>query len=103
MGGKTIYLKMIAMLQILAQLGCFVPAKSAQFRLTDKILSRIGFGDRIEFDLSGFVLEVVLLLIFINLLCSWIYYFQMRETEYIFKNITPNSLVIIDELCRYIL
>lgn len=40
------------------QLGCFVPAKSAQFRLTDKILSRIGFGDRIEFNLSGFVLEV---------------------------------------------
>ncbi|XP_037047963.1 mutS protein homolog 4-like [Bradysia coprophila] len=81
MGGKTIYLKMIAMLQILAQLGCFVPARTAQFRLTDKILSRIGFGDRIECNLSGFVLE-------------------MRETEYIFKNITPNSLVIIDELCR---
>ncbi|KAJ6645464.1 MutS protein like 4 [Pseudolycoriella hygida] len=81
MGGKTIYLKMIAMLQILAQLGCFVPARKAQFRLTDKILSRIGFGDRTECNLSGFVLE-------------------MRETEYIFKNITPNSLVIIDELCR---
>lgn len=77
MGGKTIYLKMIALLQVLAQvravtlhlvdlfiispsfqLGCFVPAKKAQFRVTDKILSRIGFGDRIECNLSGFVLEV---------------------------------------------
>lgn len=40
------------------QLGCYVPARTAQFRLTDKILSRIGFGDRIECNLSGFVLEV---------------------------------------------
>lgn len=81
MGGKTIYIKTIALLQIIAQLGCFVPAKSAQFRLCDKIFSRIGFNDNIEQGASSFVVE-------------------MRDMEYIMKNITPNSLVIIDELCR---
>lgn len=81
MSGKTIYIKMIAVIQIMAQIGCFVPAKSAQLRMTDKIFSRIGFQDNIEASASSFTVE-------------------LREMEYIYSNITPNSLVIMDELCR---
>lgn len=81
MSGKTIYIKMIAILQIMAQIGCFVPAKSAKLRITDKIFSRIGFSDSIELGASTFTVE-------------------LREMEYIYSNLTPNSLVIMDELCR---
>lgn len=58
MGGKTVYIKMIAILQIMAQLGCFVPATSAEFRITDRIFTRIGFNDSIEEGASSFQLEV---------------------------------------------
>lgn len=81
MSGKTIYIKMIAVIQIMAQIGCFVPAESAKLRMTDKIFSRIGFQDNIEASASSFTVE-------------------LREMEYIYSNITPNSLVIMDELCR---
>lgn len=40
------------------QLGCYVPAKSAQFRITDRIFSRMGFNDSIEKNLSTFMMEV---------------------------------------------
>lgn len=72
---------MIPLIQIMAQIGCFVPAKSAMLRMTDKIFSRIGFQDSIEQSASSFSVE-------------------LREMEYIYSNLTPNSLVIIDELCR---
>lgn len=81
MGGKTIYIKMVAILQILAQIGCYVPALSAQFRITDRIFCRMGFGDSLEQNASSFITEI-------------------RELEYILKNVTPNSLVLIDEICR---
>lgn len=81
MSGKTVYIKTAATLQIMAQLGCYVPAASAQFRITDRIFSRMGTTDSIEMKASLFVTE-------------------MRTMEYILKNITPNSLVIIDELCQ---
>ena len=81
MSGKTIYIKMIAIVQIMAQIGCFVPAKDAKLRMTDKIFSRIGFQDNIEQSASSFMVE-------------------LREMEYIYSNLTPNSLVIMDELCR---
>lgn len=81
MSGKTVYLKMIALIQILSQIGSFVPCKSAKMRMTDKIFSRIGFHDCIEQSASSFTVE-------------------LREMEYIYSNLTPNSLVIIDELFR---
>lgn len=81
MSGKTIYLKTIALMQIMAQVGCYVPARSAQFRLCDKLFTRIGFNDSLGQNASSFVLEV-------------------REMNYILRNVTPNSMVIIDELCR---
>lgn len=58
MGGKSVYIKMIAIHQIMAQLGCFVPAKSASFRICDKLFSRVGFDDDIVHGLSSFTLEV---------------------------------------------
>lgn len=81
MAGKTVYIKMIATLQILAQMGCCVPARSAKFRVADKIMSRIGFDDSIEQNASSFTIE-------------------MREIEFILLNVTPFSLIIVDELCR---
>ena len=81
MSGKTIYIKMIAVIQIMAQIGCFVPGSNAILRITDKLFSRIGFEDNIEQGASSFTVE-------------------LREMEYIYTNLTPNSLVIMDELCR---
>jgi DNA mismatch repair protein MSH4 len=81
MSGKSIYIKMIAVIQIMAQIGCFVPAKSATMKMCDKIFSRLGFQDNIEQSASSFTVE-------------------LRDMEYIYSNLTPNSLLIIDELCR---
>lgn len=81
MGGKTVYIKMIAVLQVMAQIGCFVPAESAQFRICDKLFSRIGFEDSVDKGVSSFGMEV-------------------EQMSFILNNITPNSLVIIDELGR---
>ncbi|XP_070498674.1 mutS protein homolog 4-like isoform X2 [Chironomus tepperi] len=81
MSGKTVYIKMIAVIQIMAQIGSFLPAKTASIRLCDKIFSRLGFQDNIEQNASSFSVE-------------------LRDMDYIYNNITPNSLVIMDELCR---
>lgn len=79
MGGKSTYLRQIALLQIMAQIGSFVPAQYASFRIANQIFSRIGCDDDIESNSSTFTLE-------------------MMETSYILQNIADNSLVIIDEL-----
>uniref|UniRef100_H2YI01 DNA mismatch repair proteins mutS family domain-containing protein n=1 Tax=Ciona savignyi TaxID=51511 RepID=H2YI01_CIOSA len=81
MSGKSTYLKMIALLQIVAQIGCFVPAEFASFRIADQIFSRIGSDDDMETNSSTFVLE-------------------MKEINYILQNCRANSLIIIDELGR---
>ena len=56
--GKSTYLKQIALLQIMAQIGCYVPAEYASFRAADQIFSRIGSDDDIETNSSTFMLEV---------------------------------------------
>lgn len=81
MGGKTVYIKMIAVLQVMAQIGCFIPASEAQFRICDRLFSRIGFEDSIDKGISSFGMEV-------------------EQMSFILNNVTPNSLVIIDELGR---
>ncbi|KAJ9582302.1 hypothetical protein L9F63_003338, partial [Diploptera punctata] len=81
MSGKSVYIRQIALLQILAQIGCYVPAESATFRITDYIFSRLGYDDSIECNASTFVLE-------------------LKEFQYIKQMMTPTSLIIIDELCR---
>ncbi|XP_061716369.1 mutS protein homolog 4-like [Cydia pomonella] len=81
MGGKSIYIKQIAVLQIMAQLGCFLPATNAVLRICDRVFSRMGFNDSVEMNASTYVVE-------------------MKEIQHILKDLTPSSLVIIDELCR---
>jgi len=81
MSGKSTYLRQVALLQIMAQIGAFVPAQFASFRICDQIFSRIGSDDDMESNSSTFTLE-------------------MKETNYILQNITSNSLVIVDELGR---
>lgn len=81
MGGKTVYIKMIAVLQVMAQVGCFIPAADVQLRICDKLFSRIGFEDNIDKGISSFGMEV-------------------EQMSFILNNVTPNSLVIIDELGR---
>ncbi|KAL3187723.1 hypothetical protein MRX96_024749 [Rhipicephalus microplus] len=81
MSGKSTYLKQVAALQVMAQLGCYVPAKYASFRIADQIFARTGHRDDIETNCSTFLME-------------------MREINYILQNFTDSSLIIIDELGR---
>nr|CAB3264029.1 mutS protein homolog 4-like [Phallusia mammillata] len=81
MSGKTTYLKMIAQLQVMAQMGCFVPAEFASFRVASQIFSRVGSNDDMETNSSTFMVE-------------------MKEVNYIIQNVTDTSVVIIDELGR---
>lgn len=57
-GGKSMYLRQVALLQIMAQIGSFVPAQYASFRIADQIFSRIGSDDDMESNSSSFTLEV---------------------------------------------
>ncbi|CAI8056063.1 MutS protein homolog 4 [Geodia barretti] len=79
--GKTTYLKQVALLQIMAQVGSFVPAVYASFRVTSQIFSRVGSDDDISSNSSTFMLE-------------------MRELSYVLQNVSSNCLVIVDELGR---
>jgi len=57
--GKSTYLRQIALTQIMAQIGSFVPAEYASFRIADQIFSRIGTDDDIETNSSSFSVEVI--------------------------------------------
>lgn len=79
--GKTTYLRSIALLQIMAQIGCYVPAEYASFRIADALFSRTCNDDAEELQASTFMIE-------------------MREVAHILRNATDRSLIIIDELGR---
>ncbi|KAE9548385.1 hypothetical protein FO519_008399 [Halicephalobus sp. NKZ332] len=81
MAGKSTYMKQICLLQILAQLGCFVPAEFASFAPMERIFSRVGHNDDITRNLSAFALE-------------------MAEISIILPNANEKSLIVIDELAR---
>ena len=81
MAGKSTYLRQIALICIIAQMGCFVPAKSATIGVIDQIFTRIGASDDLARKLSTFMIE-------------------MTETAKILNFVTKKSLVIIDELGR---
>ncbi|KAL7960411.1 muts domain V domain-containing protein [Trichoderma compactum] len=81
MSGKSTYIRSVALLQIMAQIGCFVPAEFASFPIIHNIFARISTQDNIEANLSSFGVE-------------------MREMAFILKNIDNKSLAIIDELGR---
>jgi len=81
MAGKSTYIRQIALLVILSQMGSYVPAKSALIGVVDKIFTRIGAHDDITKGQSTFMVE-------------------MSETADILNNLTPRSLVILDEIGR---
>ncbi|KAM3447353.1 hypothetical protein MY3296_008823 [Beauveria thailandica] len=81
MGGKSTYIRAIALLQIMAQIGCFVPAEYASFSVVHNIFTRISLSDNIEAGLSSFSVE-------------------MRDMAFILRNVDQQSMVIIDELGR---
>jgi len=81
MGGKSTYLRQVALISILAQMGSFVPARSAQLSIVDRIFTRIGASDNVADGKSTFLVE-------------------MEETALICNRATKNSLVILDEVGR---
>ncbi len=81
MAGKSTYLRQVALICIIAQMGCFVPATSATIGIIDQIFTRIGASDDLARKLSTFMIE-------------------MTETAKILNYATPKSLIIIDELGR---
>lgn len=81
MAGKSTYIRQVALITIMAQIGSFVPAKSAHIGLVDKVFTRIGASDDLSRGQSTFMVE-------------------MTETANILNNATSRSLVILDEIGR---
>ena len=81
MAGKSALLRQTALITLMAQMGCFVPAEAARIGLVDKIFTRVGASDNISLGESTFMVE-------------------MTEASDILNNVTPRSLVLFDELGR---
>ncbi len=81
MAGKSTYMRQVAIITIMAQIGSFVPAQSANIPITDAVFTRVGASDDLATGQSTFMVE-------------------MNEVAYILKNATPNSLLILDEIGR---
>ena len=81
MAGKSTYMRQVALITLMAQVGSFVPATTAKIGVVDKIFTRVGASDDLSMGQSTFMVE-------------------MMEVATILKEATPNSLVILDEIGR---
>ncbi|GFF60312.1 mutS protein homolog 4 [Aspergillus lentulus] len=81
MSGKSTYIRSLALMTIMAQIGCFVPAEYASFPVIHQLFARVSTSDDLEANVSTFAAE-------------------MREMAFILRNIEPRSMVIVDELGR---
>ncbi len=81
MAGKSTYMRQVALICVMAQIGCFVPARSARIGIVDKLFTRIGASDDLASGQSTFMVE-------------------MSEVADILKNATSRSLLILDEIGR---
>ena len=81
MGGKSTYMREVALLVIMAQVGCFVPSKEAKLPVFDRIFTRIGASDDLVSGQSTFMVEMI-------------------EANNAIRNATPNSLILFDEIGR---
>lgn len=81
MSGKSAYLRQTALIVLMAQIGCFVPAQTAQIGIVDKIFTRVGASDNLSAGESTFMVE-------------------MNETACILNNLSERSLVLLDEIGR---
>ncbi|MEW6126181.1 MAG: DNA mismatch repair protein MutS [Acidobacteriota bacterium] len=81
MAGKSVYLRQVALICLLAQIGSFVPAQKARLAITDRIFTRIGLNDFTLRGHSSFMIEMI-------------------ETAHILNHATPRSLILLDEIGR---
>lgn len=81
MAGKSTYMRQVAIITLMAHMGCFVPATSAEINIVDRIFTRVGATDELAFGQSTFMVE-------------------MNEVSNIISNATSKSLIILDEVGR---
>jgi DNA mismatch repair protein MutS len=81
MAGKSTYIRQVALITIMAHMGCFVPAERAEIGMVDRVFTRVGASDDLARGRSTFMVE-------------------MQETANILNNATPRSLIVLDEIGR---